>query len=200
VQRLADLLGSGEPEMADLVDADRLDVAVAGLRGAEMIVGLRSTRRLDGVEGVGLPLPAASLAVRAVDLDHLHTRRAQQAGQARPVAASALHPDPDHRPEPAQPAEQLVLARTRGCELRYAEQAADRVERSSDMHIEVGVHAAGHPARSIYSCHSHPFLRMVKGWHSPLEGGGGAIVLLAQDDPPYPTGRYHRPSRADGSF
>ena len=52
------------------------------------------------------------------------------------------------------------------------------------MGIDTACHASGH---GFYDGHRHPFsLHRVKGWHVPSHGrGAGAIVLLAQDDPPH---------------
>jgi hypothetical protein len=42
-------------------------------------------------------------------------------------------------------------------ELRYAEQAAEWIERCCHVHIEVRVDTTRHRARRIYSGHRHPF-------------------------------------------
>lgn len=88
-QGLADLLGGGEAEMADLIQLgdlgrlgrtlghderpDRLHVAVTGLGQPELAFAQRGAGGFDGVERVSLSLPAPLLAVRAVDLDYRHT-------------------------------------------------------------------------------------------------------------------------------
>jgi hypothetical protein len=41
---------------------------------------------------------------------------------------------------------------------------------------------------------------LVKGWHTPLEGGGGAIVLLAQGDLPHSKQQMPRLNRVDKSL
>jgi hypothetical protein len=103
VQGLADLFGSGEPEVTDLVHGldprrpsgplrddqrpDRLDVPVAGLGLSELTVCLRGASRLYRVHGVGFALAPAFLAVGAVHLHHVHPGPAQIAGQARTVRA-----------------------------------------------------------------------------------------------------------------
>ena len=46
----------------------------------------------------------------------------------------------------------------RGGELGHTEQAADRVERSSHVNVEMSVDATGDWARGIYSCQRRPFL------------------------------------------
>jgi hypothetical protein len=82
----------GEAEMADLVERfdlrrasaalgdhqppDRFDVAVTGLARTLRSPGQRSAGGFDRVGG--LAGPTSRLAVRAVDLDHLDARRAQE--------------------------------------------------------------------------------------------------------------------------
>jgi hypothetical protein len=49
-------------------------------------------------------------------------------------------------------------------ELRYAEQAAEWIERCCHVHIEVRVDTTRHRARRIYSGHRHPFsFQLVRG-------------------------------------
>ena len=78
------------------------------------------------------------------------------AGQAGAVAAGALDPDQAHGPEPAQPAQQAGIASRGDGELPDAEQPADRVQCGGDVHVRVGIHAAGNCA-SIYDGHCHLF-------------------------------------------
>ena len=67
---------------------------------------------------VGLAGPPAGLPVRAARLDDLDPGPAQEPGQARAAGAGALHPDPGHRPEPGQPAQQVTVPGRGGRELR----------------------------------------------------------------------------------
>ena len=110
------LIGGAEAEMAELVEAldagvapgaegdqqhpDRLHVAVGGL-GHRPWPGHCSAARAASTASiaVGLAVAAAGLTVRAIDLDHHHPDRAQEAGQAGPVGAGALDPDPAQRAE-----------------------------------------------------------------------------------------------------
>jgi hypothetical protein len=61
-------LGAGTA-LGDHQRPDRLDRAVASLRGAASPAGLGGPGRADRVQRIGLPLPAAVLPVRAVHLD-----------------------------------------------------------------------------------------------------------------------------------
>jgi hypothetical protein len=80
------------------------------------------------------------------------------AGEARTVGAGALDPDPLHRPEGSQPLQQQPVAgRCRGERLN-PQQPADAIQRGGHMHIQMGVHTAGHGAR-LYDGHCHPFRR-----------------------------------------
>ncbi len=78
------------------------------------------------------------------------------AGQASAVAASALDASQAHGSEPAQPPQQADIASQDRRELPDAEQPADQVERSGDVHVSMGVHAASEGAR-LYDGQCHPF-------------------------------------------
>jgi hypothetical protein len=82
-------------------------------------------------------------------------------GQASAVAAGPFNADQAYRAESAQPAQQLGIPGRGGRELGDAKEPADRVERSGDMHVGVGVHAASDGAcqqACLYDGHCHPFL------------------------------------------
>ncbi len=145
-------------------------VAVLGL--PQLAVPLGGMGGLDGVHGVGLAFAATLLAVGAVHLHHLHPRPAQVTGQAGPVAAGALHPDPHHRAEAGQPTQQLAVTRRRGRKLLHPQQPTDPVQRRGHVHLQMGIHATRDRARGIYSCHGHPFLYLsVRGGRPPSCGG-----------------------------
>ena len=129
--------------------------------------------RADRVQRVGLALPAAVLAVGAVDLDDPDACCGDVAGQAGAVAAGPFDPDQADRPEPAQPAKQAGVSGRAGRELLHAEQSPDGIQRGGNVHVGVSVHAAGNGAcfsASLYDGHSHPFLRLRDGTH-PLAAG-----------------------------
>ena len=98
---------------------------------------------LTASSGSDLPCPAPVLAVRAVHLHHPDAGPGDVAGQASAVAAGALDPDQADGPEPAQPVQQAGVTGRGGRELLDAEQPADRIKRGRDVHVRVGVHAAG---------------------------------------------------------
>ena len=127
----------------------------------------------DRVQGVGLALPAAVLAVGAVDLDDPDAGRGDVPGQSGAVAAGPFDPDQADRPEPAQPAEQAGVAGRGGREFPGAEQAPDGIQRGGNVHVGVSARAAGNGANfsaCLYDGHSHPFLRLRDGTH-PLAVG-----------------------------
>jgi hypothetical protein len=124
---------------------------------------------LTASSGPGLARPAPVLAVGAVHLHHPHTSRGDVAGQAGAVAAGPFDPGQAHGPEPAQPRQQAGISGRAGRELPDTEQPADRVERCCDVHVGVGVHAAGDGA-CLYDGQRHPFLRLRDGTH-PLATG-----------------------------
>jgi hypothetical protein len=71
------------------------------------------------------------------------------------------------RPERSKPANELVLAAPVGHERLGCQQAADLVENSRDMHIQVCVDTARHSASWFYDDgHRHPYLPLVKGWRA----------------------------------
>ena len=117
--------------------------AVAAFRRAPGPAGLGGPGGADGIQRIGLALPATVLAVGTVDLDDPDAGRGDVAGQARAVAARALDADQGDGPEPAQPAQQARVAARGSRELLHAQQPADRVQRGRDMHVGVGVDAAG---------------------------------------------------------
>ena len=101
-------------------------------------------------------MAAAVLPVGAVHLHDPDPGSCHVAGQASAVAAGALDPDQAHSPEPAQPAQQAGVTGRADRELPDAEQPADRIERGGDVHVSVGIHAAGNGA-SLYNGHCHLF-------------------------------------------
>lgn len=109
LQGQADLFWGGEAEMTDLIERldlggfgrplghhqrpDGLHVAVPALGRPELALRLRGPGRLDGVDLVGLTLPPAFLAVRAVHLHHRDTGPAQITRQRSPHTSRSLpHP------------------------------------------------------------------------------------------------------------
>ena len=112
-QPCAQLVGCGEHQMAELNDrADprrarrslgdqqrpqRLGMRVTRLGATLTTTRQRAARRLDRVELVALAVPPTLLPVRSIDLDHDHTRRNEVAGDAGPIRAGALDPDPFDR-------------------------------------------------------------------------------------------------------
>jgi hypothetical protein len=136
---------------------DRLDRAVAALRRSPGPPRLGGAGRADGVQRVGLALPAAVLAVGAARLHDPDAGRGDVAGQPGAVAPGPLDPDQADGPEPAQPAQQASVPGSRSRELPHAEQSPDRIERSGDVRVGVGVHAASNGAAVFYDGHAIPF-------------------------------------------
>jgi hypothetical protein len=83
--------------------AQRLDPHVSLFRHGGSPARQRGTGGGLGVDRVGLALPAAHSAVRAVDLHHRHVLGAQEPGQAGAVHAGALDTDQHQAAEPGQP-------------------------------------------------------------------------------------------------
>ena len=152
---LADGLDPDRPSRAlgDQQHAQRLDVTGGGLRSSAGPARQGSSSGFDGVELIGLAVAATSLTVRPVDLDHHDARCRQVPGESGTVAAGALHSDPLHRAEGAEPARQLVITGWGSRERPDTEHATHRVDRCSDVDIEVGVHAPDDWARDFYDGH-----------------------------------------------
>jgi hypothetical protein len=147
---------------------DRLDGAVPALGRAAGPAGLGGPGGADGIQRIGFALPAAVLAVGAVHLHDPDAGGRHVAGQACAVAAGPFDPDQAYSAEPAQPAEQTGVAGRADRELLDAEQPADRVERGRDVHVSVGVHAAGDGAcfsACLYDGQCRPFLWLRDGTH-----------------------------------
>ena len=72
--------GSGSHEQ----HPDRFHVAVGSLGQPLGPATQRRPSRLDGVDGVGLAVAAASLTIRPIDLDHFHPDAPQEAGETAP--------------------------------------------------------------------------------------------------------------------
>ena len=116
-----------------------------------------------------------SLAALAVHLDDLYALVSQEPRQAGPVGAGPLHPNLRYLAETLQPQQHCLVAGRVRCESLCAEQAANRIERSGDVYIQMGVHAAGDGAYSFYDGHGHPFLLSGQGVArpSPIGATGG---------------------------
>jgi hypothetical protein len=98
---------------------------------------------------VGLAVAAPLLAVRAVDLDHGDAGGGEMAGESGAVGAVPSTPTRSIGPkDSSQPTRAWQTRRCRR-ERLDAEQPADRVDRSGDVHVKVGVDTASDRARRI---------------------------------------------------
>jgi hypothetical protein len=146
---------------------DRFHVAVGGLRQSVRPATQRRSRRLDGVDAVGLAVLAAGLTIGATDLDHHHPSGSQEASQPGPVCSGALDPDPIEVAEAAQPGVQLDEPSRRRRERLDTKHATVSVERGGNVSVEVGVNPASDRTCLYDDGHRHPFsLKLVKGWHA----------------------------------
>ena len=125
-QPFAQLVGSGEAEVTDLIQvldahvaaraahdqqrADRFDITIGGLRDPRRPTRQRGAGRFDRVELVGLAVAAPLLSVGTIDLDHHQAPAAQMTRQAGTIRAGAFHPDPIHGTEAGKPTVQLGVA------------------------------------------------------------------------------------------
>jgi hypothetical protein len=90
-----------------------------------------------------------------------------------------------------EPRRQRVIARRRGRERPHTQQAADRIDRSRDMHIQMRVHTPDYRTRNFYDGHLPSLLsQTVKGWHARPGKETVTINLFVQEDrSPSGTGR-----------
>jgi hypothetical protein len=86
-------------------------------------------------------------------------------GQARAVTAGALDAGQGDSPEPGQPVQQTGIPGRGGRELPHAGQPAEGIQRGRDVHVGVGVHAAGNDTWVFYDGHCRPFLWLRDGTH-----------------------------------
>ena len=178
-----DRLGAAEAQLAHLVerggalvagraaghdqDPHRLHRPVAVLGPTRRRTRQRRPGGGHGVDRVGLAVTVTSLAVGAVNLDDLDPGGPQEPGQAGPVGTGALHADPDHLAEAAQPAQQLGIAALADREGLHPQDPAVAVDRRGDMNLEVGVDPAAHHARLYDGHRAIPSVGSVlKGWHA----------------------------------
>jgi len=143
--------------LRDQQRADRFDVAIAMFRDSCRAARQRRPCRFDRVDRIRLPRPAAQLPVGAIHLNHRQPSRTQITGEAGAVRAGAFHPNLRDPTEPTQPVSQRNEPRGRRGKRSNVEHTAIRVERGSDMSIEVGIDSTRDETRRIYDGHCHPF-------------------------------------------
>jgi hypothetical protein len=122
-----------------------LDVSVPGLGLAQGVAGLGGPGRSDGVLGVRLAPPAATLTIRPVDLHDPDGFALQMPGEPGAVAASALDTHELDLAEASQPAEQTAVAGRGGLKGLHTEQATAVVQHGGDVHVEMSVDTSGDP-------------------------------------------------------
>ena len=83
------------------------------------------------------------------------TLAVEMAGETGAVAAGAFDTDELQRAEPTQPGQRLAIALSGGLEALHAQQRAAFVERSNDVHVEVGVDTCGNA--QCQGSHRHLF-------------------------------------------
>ena len=194
-------LGAGLDRAAarDAQRPDRLGSPVVALAGPGRGPG-HGTRSGVGVEGVGLTLGPARLAVRAVHLHNGDALGAQVPGQPGAVGSGAFHPDPLELTVPAQPSQQLTVAGRIGRELPVTELASDLVKHRRMVALAVGVDAARDraPRRGGHAGHRRTSSART-GWVGTLRSGeADKTVMGASRTGSYevtPPGR----SRANGT-
>ena len=84
-----------------------------------------------------------ALPVRPVDLDDRNTLTLELAGEPRALAAGALDPDHDDFAVGTQPPQQGPIASWGSRKRLHTEERAELVEGCGDVHLEMGVDAAG---------------------------------------------------------
>ena len=101
----------------------------------------------DRIELIALAVLATLLPVRTIDLDHRHARGHEMAGDARPVRAGSLDPDPFDRTEAGHPRRQRPIPGSGRRERLHPEQTAVHVDHCGDVEVAVGVDPTDHQTR-----------------------------------------------------
>ena len=152
--------------LGDDENPDGLDGSIFGFGNARGPATEGRSSGLDRIERIRFATASALGSIRPVDLDHLDVGSTQEAGQAGPIGAGALHPDLGHLAEALEPGQQRLVATRVRLKALGAEECSKGVEGGSYMDVEVGVDATGHSTRSFYDGHGHPFLsQWCEGWH-----------------------------------
>ena len=120
----------------------RFGERVTRLRLTVAAAGQRSAGSLDGVELIGLAVPASLLPVRTIDLDHRHRRSREMAGDTRAVRAGALDTNTFDRAEPAHPHRQTTMPVRGRAERLDTQQTAVHIDDRGDVHVAMRVDPA----------------------------------------------------------
>jgi hypothetical protein len=112
-------------------------------------------------------VPAATLSVGSINLDHSDAFTVEVTGESSSVGAGALHAQQLNGPEAPQPGQQLVVAAWRRLEGLDSKESSPFVQGGGNMHVEVRVDPAGD--LPWQSGHCHPFVRI--GWGGTAPSG-----------------------------
>ena len=113
----------------------------------------------------GSDLPARRRSSRLGRSTSMTSTPARRRNRERPAPSIRCLPhrfgsSPRTRARPVAPCNQRSWSRSAPCQ-----QPAERVERGGHMDVEVRIDTTGHPTRSFYDGHGHPFSLCVEGWH-----------------------------------
>jgi len=142
---LVDRLGTGlgGAAMQHFQGLQRLYRSVVGLGRGGGFTGKHCAGGGDRVHDIGLAITPADLPVRAHHLNDRNPLLPQMPGQAHPVGAGALDPDPVNVTEAAQPRQQPPIANRGGRELSGSQHTTDSAHDRGDVNVEVGIDATG---------------------------------------------------------
>jgi hypothetical protein len=125
--------------------AHHLHQVAAGLgNGGDLPGQHRSSSRL-GIHRVRLAPPPAGGAVGPVDLQDQLALGTEEARQAGPIAAAALHPERLHLAKLAGPLQHGTVAGGRGGKVRKGQASTQLVDGTGHMEVAVGVDANDDP-------------------------------------------------------
>jgi hypothetical protein len=168
-----ELVRSGESQVAHLGDGlhsgvagralghhqnpDGLDWTHFGLAGTRSPTADSGTGRLDRIEGVGLAVIAAGLAVRSIDLDNLQAPPPQEPGKAHPIGTGSLDADLAHLAELLEPGQQRLEAGGVRRERFGPHQPSQWIECRDNVGVEMGVDTTRDAGSSFYDGHCRPY-------------------------------------------
>ena len=131
--------------------------------GPSCLAGPRSpaadggTGRLDRIEGVGLTVVAAGLAVRPIDLDNLQASPPKEPGEAHPIGTGSLDTDPAHLAKLLEPGQQRPEAGGVRWEGFGPHQSSQWIECCNDVAVEMRVDTTRDAGLSFYDGHCRPY-------------------------------------------
>lgn len=144
--------------------AQCLDPAVRAFRRAGVVAGHDAAGGGDRVDGIGLAVPAAHVALGTQHLAHLVSGGREPAGQGRAERVRALHTHGRDRARPGQHVDQSVVSVRVRRERFGAQRPSPFVKQCDGVRVRVGIDPSPHHSvRRRHRRRSFPCVRMPPG-------------------------------------